>query len=138
MATIVIFASSLALALILVLFRTFEIKYGKNNFVLGGLRRIDTKSEKLISILKFKWLQISQSLRYIVSVQMKEYFKNLFKKLEEKVIEQYKIKQSTIMGQKQIPSNGSASFYLKKISEDKENTKKGKINDETIDLVSKE
>jgi hypothetical protein len=56
--------------------------------------------------------------------------KNLFDKAKEKMVSEYKIRQDIIMGHKNIIDRGSASFYLKKITEHKENGMRGKIVEE--------
>jgi hypothetical protein len=127
MATIVIFASSLFTASALITVKAVEIKYGKRNFILELLSKLDAKSDKLISDVKFKALQIIQSVRYIVLVQIKAVCKNLLDKVEEKIMNEYKARHTMIMGQKNITNRGSVSFYLKKITEDKSNGQKGKI-----------
>jgi hypothetical protein len=139
MVTTIIFVSSLFIALAMILFHAIEMKKNKSNPLLKGLRRADIKSGKLIANLSFRWLQLCQSIRYIVLVQIKEISKIWFTKLEEKVVNEYRLRQSSIMGgQKQIAKNGSASFYLKKITEHKDNEGKGKIEDNSIDSVLKE
>ena len=128
MATIVIFVSSLLIASALIFFKAVELKSGKRNFALGFLCRLDAKSEKLISDLRFRWSQLAQSVRYIALVQTKIICKNLLDKIEEKIMNEYRAKQSAIiMGHKNIINRGSVSFYLKKIAENKGVGEKGRI-----------
>ena len=129
MATIIVFASSLLVMLALIFFKAIELKCGKRNFVLSFICRLDSKLDKFISYLKFKALQLIQSVRYIALVQAKIVCKNLLEKVEEKIMNEYKIRQSAIMGHKNILDKGSASFYLKKITEGKSNGQKGKIEE---------
>jgi hypothetical protein len=128
MATIIVFASSLSIASVLVGVKAFELRCGRKNAALGLLCQLDSKFDRFIADLKFRTLQLVQSVRYILFVQSKIVFRDLTNKLIEKIIHEYKIRQSTIMmGHKEIVSNGSASFYLKKITEDKSNGERGKI-----------
>ena len=129
MATIIVFASSLFLTIILLLAKAIELKSGKRNFVLNLLGRLDNSSAKLVFALKFRCLQIIQSVRYIMLVQSREFISDLLRRAEEKMAREYRIRQSAIMGQKQIANNGSVSFYLKKITEHKGNGTKGKIEE---------
>jgi len=92
-------------------------------------RKFDSKADEVIAVLKFKGLQLVQSIRYIALVQTKIVCKNLLNKVEQKIADEYKVRQSTLMGHKDITSKGSVSFYLKKITEEKSNGKKGKIED---------
>jgi len=127
MATIVIFASSLSIASILILVKTMELKHEKRNIILEFISRLDSKSYQIVADLKFRGLQLIQSIRYIILVQSKVFFKNLLKKTEEKIMNEYKKRQDMMMGKKDIDNKGSVSFYLKKITEDKCNGEKGKI-----------
>lgn len=129
MTIITIFVSSLCLTTILVTLKAVEIKYKKRNFIFNLLEHTDDWAEKVISGLKFKLLQLVQIVRYIVLVETKEICKNLLEKIEEKIANEYRAKQLIIMGRKNIPINNSASFYLKKIHEEKQNMEKGKIEE---------
>ncbi len=130
MATIVVFALSLLVASALLVLKAVELRRGRKNMVLEFMGRLDAKSEILVSSLKFRGLQLIQSLRYIALVQTKTICKNLLDKVEEKIMNEYRARQSAIMmGRKNISGNGSASFYLKKITENKDSGEKGKIEE---------
>lgn len=129
MATIIVFCSSLFLAIALLVFKAIDIKYGSKNFILGLLSRLEGHFGKAVSVVKFKILQVVQSVRYIILVQIKEMSRHLFNKTHEKILNEYKMRQSIIMGQKEIAGNGSVSFYLKKITEHKGGSVRGKIED---------
>jgi hypothetical protein len=129
MTTIIVFFSSFFIASALIAVKTVEIKYGKSNFILGLLNKFDAESNKLISSVRFKALQIIQSVRYIILVQTKAVCKNLLDKVEERIMNEYKSRHTMVMmGHKNIATNrGSVSFYLKKIAEEKYNNQGGKI-----------
>ena len=127
MTTIVVFASSLFVTSAFVFIKAMELKYGKKNIVLRLIGKFDSKCDHCVSSLKFRGLQLVQSVRYIVLVQTKDVCKDLFYKAKEKIKEEYRIRQNTMMGQKDITNKGSVSFYLKKITENKGNGEKGKI-----------
>src|SRR3989344_4365166 len=129
MATIVVFASSLSLTSLLVFVKAIELKYGKKNAVLGLICKFDTKVVTFMAALKFKSLQLIQSVRYLVLVQGKAVLKEQFLKVQERMISEYNARQNMIMGRKDIKNNGSVSFYLKKITENKGNGEMGKIED---------
>lgn len=133
MITIVIFASSLSLASILVLIKAIELKYKKRNIALRVLGKLDNTTEKLIFNFKFKSLQLIQSLRYILLVQSKAIFKEHLHKIQEKMLNEYKIRHEKMMGKRNISANGSASFYLKKITESKDSGEKGRIEEGSIE-----
>ena len=83
MTTIVVFTLSLLIASALIFFKAMELKHGKKNIVLEFIGQLDSKSEILVSRLKFRALQLVQSLRYIALVQTKIACKNLLDKVEE-------------------------------------------------------
>lgn len=127
MATIVVFASSLSVASILVVTKALELKFGKRNFFLELVCRLDSKIVSLVGAFKYRCLQLIQSVRYIFLVQIKMLSKDIFLRVQEKIANEYKISQNTIMGRKDITNRGSVSFYLKKITEEKGNGMRGKI-----------
>jgi hypothetical protein len=129
MATIIVFASSLIVLSVFVVIKAIEIKYEKRNIFCELLGKFDDASHKLVADLKFKILQFVQSARYIVLVKAKEAIKKILEKLEEKIVREYRAGHTMIMGQREIAVSGSASFYLRKISENKDNGAKGKIEE---------
>lgn len=129
MTTIVVFGSSLAVALILILTKALELKYGSKNILLRLIGKADNRLELIVSKIKFRSLQLVQSIRYIIFVHGSEMFKDYIKKAEQKAVSEFKKRQDVIMGKKEIVGNRSVSFYLKKITEEKGHSEKGKIED---------
>ena len=129
MATITIFASSLSVASLLLLAKAIEIKFGKKNLILNLIGKMDQKAIDLISTLKFRSLQFIQTIRYIILVQSKETIREFIDKIQLQIVNEYQARQELIMGRKNIPNKGSVSFYLKKITEEKGNIGRGKIED---------
>ena len=129
MATIVVFVLSLFMASVMIVIKAIELRNEKKNILLRLINKLDSRLINLVSTLKFKSLQLIQSIRYIILVETKRVAKELFNKVQEKVANEYKKRQQVIIvGKKQITNKGSVSFYLKKITEDKGNTGKGKID----------
>ena len=81
MTTIVVFASSFVAMSALVGFKALELKDGKKNITLKCVGLFDRKAEKLISNIKFRFVQIIQTARFLVLVQVKVIFKKLLKKI---------------------------------------------------------
>jgi hypothetical protein len=126
MTTIIVFASSLSITAILVLVKAIELKFGKKNTFLELISRLDNKALSLITEVKFRNLQLIQTIRYIVLVQSKDVFRSFLDKLQEKIALEYRLRQELVMGKRNITNRGSVSFYLKKITEEK-GMEKGKI-----------
>ncbi len=129
MANIIIFASSLILALLLLFLKYLELRFQKKNSILEYIRRYDVKTENILLRIKFLLVQFIQSIRYLVLVHLKEIIIVFFDRFYDKIREFYHLKKDSIMGKKTLLSKGSASFYLKKIKEDKSNSVKGSIED---------
>lgn len=127
MVTIVVFASSLFIASAIILMKTIELKYGKRNVLFGFISKFDPDLKKLVLSLEFKSLQFIQVVRHILLVQTKIILKNLFHRIKEKIVNEYKTRRDVVMDHRNIANNGSVSFYLKKIAENRGNGKRGKI-----------
>ena len=54
MTTIVVFGSSLAVALILILTKTLELKYGSKNILLRFIGKADDRLELIVSKIRFR------------------------------------------------------------------------------------
>jgi len=135
MATITIFASSLFVATCLVFIKSIELYWGNKNLLLKILSRFEGGAETLISSLKFRGLQLVQSVRYILFVQSRMYFRSIVEKILQKMADEYKKRQDELMGRKDIINKGAVSFYLKKITEDKTREhlgERGRIEEELI------
>lgn len=128
MATIIVFALSLFMASALVAMKAIELKKEKKNILLKLINKLDSRLINLVASLKFKSLQLIQSIRYIILVEAKRIGQEMFDRVQQKAISEYKKRQEVIIvGKKEIINKGSASFYLKKITEDKGSVGKGKI-----------
>lgn len=107
--------------------KAIELKYGRKSFLLRIISKFDHHSISFVNKVKFKCFQIIQSIRYIFLIEVKNILENKFRNLKERVVEEYKNRESIIMGKKQIGNRGSVSFFLKKIDETKRNGHRGEI-----------
>jgi hypothetical protein len=119
MTTIIVFVSSLLVSAMLVLIKAIELKFGKKNFLLELVCKLDYKAVNLINTVKFRNLQLIQTIRYIILIQSKEWFRTIWHRLQERMALEYQLRQEIMMGKRNISSRGSVSFYLKKIGEEK-------------------
>ena len=135
MATITIFASSLFIATCLIFIKSIELHWGNKNPLLKLLSKFEGRAETLISSLKFRVLQLVQSVRYILFVQSRVYFRSIIEKILQKMADEYKKRQDELMGRKDIINKGAVSFYLKKITEEKAREhlgERGRIEEELV------
>lgn len=101
-------------------------KLGKNLFT-----RLDPKSEKLISILKFRVKQVVQTTKYIIFVLIPQRSEASLKKGKDVAMREYNKQKEVVMGKKDLRSGG-ASFFLKKMKEEMKTVKSGKIEDDSL------
>lgn len=127
MTTTFVFALSIFIATALVLIKSLELRHGKKNVFLRIIGKFDFISLFLASVLKFRTLQLVQSLRYVVIVRGKTVCKEWLEKIKVWILEEFRMRRDEIMGHKDIINKGSVSFYLKKITENKEGGIRGKI-----------
>jgi len=128
MTTIITFSISLSVSALLIIIKAFELKHEKRNFVLEILGKLDSRVVESIGALKFRIYQLIQTLRYLVLVEFASFLKRHIDSIKERIMNEIKIRQEIIiMGRKNISNNSSASFYLKKIAENKSAGEKGKI-----------
>jgi hypothetical protein len=119
MATIIVFASSLLILSIFLILKALELKSGNKNLLLGLISKFETEANLLVKTLKFRSLQLNQTVRYLVFVKSKLLWNEIFNKIHLAILAEYRKRQEVIMGRKNIANKGSVSFYLKKITEDK-------------------
>lgn len=129
MTTIITFGSSLLVVITLVSLKAFEISREKRNFFLSIVGKLDEPALRLTNSIRFRIFQIVQSVRYIILVKMRDMLHDMFVRVSDKIASEYRERQDMLMGRREIANKGAVSFYLKKITEDKSNGEKGKIEE---------
>jgi hypothetical protein len=119
MGTIIVFGSSLFVSFVLICLKAIELKFQKRNFILRILGLLDGKVAKFTEAVKFRTLQIIQSVRYLVLVHSKSVAQEKLTKIQNRIISEYQTREQKLMGKRDINSSGSVSFYLKKIATEK-------------------
>ncbi len=132
MTTVVIFGSSLFAASLLILLQSWDLRKSKKNIILSLLGKLDPIAERMLETLRFRLLQAIQTVRFIILVWSKEFVGNISRKAQDRILREFESRKETMMGKKDIKNNGSVSFYLRKIKEDKSNGEKGKIEDDSL------
>ena len=131
MASIIIFSISLLILAILLFAKWQEEKAQSKNFISKNLSKLDPLSLRIVAFFSFKVRQVTQTVKYIIFIVIPQRTEESFKEARKAAIGQYKKQKEILMGKKDL-SNGAASFYLKKIREDQENGKEGRIEEENI------
>jgi hypothetical protein len=129
MISIITFGSSFLLLVILFVGKSSEQKSGNKNFINKAAGLLDGLASKILDFLYFRWKQISQTVRYIIFIMIPHRSEEAFRQMKGKAVNQYNKQRDSLMGKKDLVSSSSASFFIKKIREDKKNTKEGKIDD---------
>lgn len=128
MTTIIIFALALFFAISIIFFKALDLKKGKSNFVYTIIGKFDRSSAVFVEKIKFSILQFIQSIRYIILVKIRNKITDFVSQEIRRILNEYENKQKIFMGRKNIANNGSVSFYLKKIKDQKAYDGKGKID----------
>lgn len=129
MTTIAVFGSSSILALFIVALKWLSVRRNKEGFLLTLLGRFNPFTERLIVDIKFRLLQIIQTIRYIFTIHIPVFIDKIVEKARQSAIKELEARRGMLLGRKDIANKGSVSFFLKKIDENKQNTEKGEIND---------
>ena len=120
---LVITASISALVL---LFLSISNRLGKNFFT-----KLDPKSEKFISVFKFRVKQVVQTTKYIIFVLIPQKSEESFAKSKNIAVREYNKQKEVVMCKRDLKNNG-ASFFFKKMKEEMKTVKSGKIEDDNI------
>jgi len=129
MTTVVLFGSSSILAGLILILKWFELRSGKNGFLLLLLNKLNPHAESLIQKLRLGALQIVQTIRYIVLVRIPGALDNAVEKARMSAVRELESRKGMLLGRRDITSRGSVSFFLRKMNENKQNGERGEIND---------
>jgi len=133
MNSIVFFSGSIFAASVLLMLKSVEASSARKNLFLSILGKIDKRLGKLVTFINFKIYQAVQTTRYILMVQTRQYMKSFSLRLQEAVRNEYRMREGQIMGRRHVAGKGSASFYLKKITEGREFAERGRIEEDLVD-----
>lgn len=144
MITISVFAASVVVLTILFLSKHREVKTGERTFLGKFLSKFDVQTGNVLEKTRYRFYQIVQTIRYLFLVHIPEKSKVKISKTKESVASRYSKQKDAIMGKKELNSNGSSSFFLRKVTEHKnagsggENGERGRIEDESINALKEE
>lgn len=119
---------------ILFLSKHREVKTGDKNIVGKTLARFDAGSKQIIYKIHFRIYQLIQTVRFIFLVHLPEKSRVKITKTKDSMMSEYKKQKDVIMGKKELSNNGSSSFFLRKVNENKQANsevggERGKIED---------
>ena len=132
---IILFGISLFVLILLFTGKFFESRSLKPNFISSLFKKLDPLAEKLFGQVAFRYRQVDQTLRYIFLVLLPRKSEESLKQAKEAAIGEYKRRKELVLGKRELAKNGSASFFLKKMKEDKMKSKPGRIEDEGIEEI---
>lgn len=130
MVTVIIFTLSFLGLAALFVSKDREVKTGEKTLVGKILAKFDQKSESFSAALHHRSFELYRTVKYILLVHLPEKGRVKIENTKESVLNSYNKQKDVIMGKKELSNNGSSSFFLRKVSENKNgNGAKGKIED---------
>ena len=135
MMAIIIFAVSFLGLAVLFLFKYREIKTGEKPALNRLLSRFDEKSERFAKLLRVYFYRFLEAVKFFFLVHLPAKGRVKIENAKESVINKYNKQKDAIMGKKELSKNGASSFFLRKVSENKNggngnNLKRGKIEEQ--------
>lgn len=132
MAIIIIFAISLIGLVLLFSSKLVVEKSGNMNLFSTAISKLDPSAARMNAAVSFKWKQIIQTVKYVLFILIPHRTEESWKEAKKAAVGHYKKQKDILMGKKNFSNSVSASFYLKKIKEDRLNGKDGMIDDQSL------
>ena len=126
---IIIFAVSFLGLAVLFLFKYREIKTGEKPALNRLLSRFDEKSERFAKLLRVYFYRFLEAVKFFFLVHLPAKGRVKIENAKESVINKYNKQKDAIMGKKELSQNTSSSFFLRKMSENKNDNGSGKIEE---------
>lgn len=117
--TTIIFLSSLFIMFALVLGKIFEIKFKKVEFVSNLFAKSDDKIYKLIEAVIYKYNRYKKISRIFIFEFLPSYTYEILVRSKDYVSKKYYSAGDEFRGRRVLRSNGSVSFFLERLTEEK-------------------
>ncbi len=117
--TIILFLVSLCALFFMFAYKAFEIKVKKINFISNVWGKADNQVDKLIGVVVFKYNRYKKISQIFVFEFMPSYTYELLVKTKDYVSKRYYSAGDEFRGRRVLRSNGSVSFFLERLGEDK-------------------
>lgn len=118
MTTTIFLFSFLAMAL-LVSSKLTEIKTGRAHFVSSTIRKGDEKIHDVSHILVLKYMRYKKISQIFIFEFLPSYTYEILTKLKDYVSKKYYSAGEGIRGRRVLRTNGSVSFFLERLADDK-------------------
>jgi hypothetical protein len=118
MTTLIFFASLLALCA-LIAFKVFEIKVRKIHFVTNLWQKGDEEIHKFIHNMVFFYNRYKKISNIFIFEFLPSYFYELIVKLKDYISKRYYSAGDGFRGRRILRTNGSVSFFLEQLADDK-------------------
>lgn len=122
--TTIIFLVSLIVLVGLVSSKVFERKVKKIHFISNTFAKGDEKIHKLIDLLVYKYNRYKKISNIFVFEFLPSYLYEVLVKSKDYVAKKYYTAGDSFRGRRVLKSNGSVSFFLERLSEDKQKSHK--------------
>ncbi len=125
--TTIIFFISLFAILGLLASKIFEIKVRKINFLSNTFAKGDEKIQDGVEVLVFKYNRYKKITNIFIFEFLPSYIYEMLVRTKDHVSKKYYSAGDGFRGRRVLRSNGSVSFFLERLAEDKTGTKSHKI-----------
>ncbi len=125
--TIILFFVSLVVLCGLILSKLFENKVRKVHLISKLSTKGDEKIHKLIDLFIFKYNRYKKISNIFIFEFLPSYAYEILIKLKDYVSKKYYSAGDEFRGRRVLRSNGSVSFFLERLADDKTSTKAQKI-----------
>ncbi len=127
MTSIILFIVSLFVLCGLIASKVFEIKFNKIHFFSKWITSWDEKIHKLIEVLIFKYNRYKKISNIFLFEFIPSYAYEILVKMKDYVSKKYYSAGDDFRGRRVLRSNGSVSFFLERLGDDKSSIKNHKI-----------
>ena len=125
--TTALFIVSLFVLCGLVGFKVFEIKFRKTHFLSGLFGKGDEKIHQYINILNSQYYRYKEIAHIFVFDFIPSYTYELLVRMKDYVSKKYYSAGDEFRGRRILRTNGSVSFFLERLAEDRPKTSEPKI-----------
>ena len=125
--TIILFLISLFVLCGLVISKIFEIKFEKTHFLADAFMKGDAKIHQLIGRFFIKYNFYKKITHIFLFEFLPSYIYRILVQVKDYISKNYYAIGERFSGKKILRSNGSVSFLLEQLSEDKSNSKSRKV-----------
>ncbi len=125
--TIIFFLVSLFVLCALVGSKIFEIKFDRAHFLANLFVKGDAKIHDLIKLAEFKYSRYKKIAHIFIFEFLPSFAYEILVRMKDYVSKKYYSAENRFSGKKILRGNGSVSFLLERLAEDKNGVRENKV-----------